>query len=449
MSDEKLPLRIKMGYGVCDLGGNLFFTVIGFLLMNYITDEAGLAAGLAGAALMIGRLVDAVSDPLVGYFSDRTKSRWGRRRPWILFGSIPLGVAAFWMFRNPHITDQTALFIWIAASFVVLCVLYACVNIPYNALTPELTKDFNERTSLNGYRMMFAVVGTLTGVGAAMPIVSAFSNRTYGFMAAGAVFGIIITVTALITFFSVKEKTDLPIEQHTNVFSSYFEALKNKPFLCILIPWTSTTIGVTIVLASLTYYFKYVLCDEKALTIALLIMIVTAMLFIPVCVKVAKKVPKNITYMCGMIILSAVVTIIFFFGHIFGTGFVYPLMIIGGIGLSTNYVMPWSIIPDTIEYDYAHSGVRREGIYYGLWIFMIKVGQGFANFIVGLILMKSDFVANAVQSASAIMGIRLLIGPCTLIFFIISIIVLWFYPINNARYAEIREEIRIMEEKKI
>lgn len=152
MPDTRLPLKVKLGYGVCDLGGNLYFTVMAFLLLNFLTDTVGLGAGLAGTVIMIGKVWDAATDPVVGYLSDHSRSRWGRRRPWLLWGAVPLWLAMAVMFTDPGLATQAGRFAWALGAFCLLSAAYMAVNIPYSALTPELTQDFHERTALNGYR---------------------------------------------------------------------------------------------------------------------------------------------------------------------------------------------------------------------------------------------------------------------------------------------------------
>ena len=163
-----LPLRTKLGYGVGDLGGNLFFTIMGFWLLNFVTDNLGLAASLAGLALLIGRAWDAVTDPLMGTLSDRTVSRWGRRRPYLLFGSAAMvvGMTLVFLEVGGRGWSTGALFAWVVFAVCVVSTAYTVVFIPYAALTPELAQDFQERTNLNGYRMAWAIVGTLLGAGA-------------------------------------------------------------------------------------------------------------------------------------------------------------------------------------------------------------------------------------------------------------------------------------------
>jgi len=442
----ELSVKVKTGYGSGDLGGNLFFTVVAFWLMNYLTDEVGLSAGLAGAALMIGKIWDAVTDPAVGYLSDRTRTRLGRRRPWMLAGSVPLGLSFFFLFTNPRLEGQSVLFIWAALAYMAVCTFYTFVNIPYNAMTPELTKDFDERTVLNGYRMMFAVVGTLIGAGTALPIINAAAGRTAGYMIMGGIYGAIMTVTALIPVITVKEPVHGKFEKGENIFKSYLSALKTGPFLLILLPWVFNIIGITIVTATLIYYFKYVLRSEGLMTIAMIVLLVTSMIFIPLAVKLSERIGKKQTYIAGMSLFALSVLIVFFLGHLLDIKFIFIMMFFSGMGFSTHYVLPWAIIPDTVEYDYSRTGIRREGVFYSLWTFSIKLGQALAGLLVGIILDVFGYLPDVPQTASAMLGIRLLIGPFTAVFFILANTILWFYPIDRDAYEKIRDDIRKMEE---
>ena len=442
-----LSIPTKLGYGAGDLGGNLFFTVVAFWLTNFLTDEVGLSGTMAGTALLLGKFWDAVTDPAVGVLSDRTRTRWGRRRPWFLFAAFPLGFAFLYMFINPGYKSPTSLFIWAAFAYMLLCTVYTCVNIPYNALTPELTPDFNERTSVNGYRMMFAVVGTLIGAGTALPIISAFPNRTQGFIAMGAIFGAIMTVSSLVPFFFVREKLKEKVPEDKNAIQyllhSYRDAFRNRPFLLILFPWAFNIVGFTVVTATLIYYFKYIFRDEASLTPVLVVMLLTSMICIPISVVVSKRIGKKMTYLIGMSIVAVAVLVFFAIGHLHTVQFAYGVMFFAGVGLSTHYVMPWAIVPDTVEYDYVQSGVRREGIYYGLWTFVIKLGQAVAGFLVGVILDLFGYDGKAaIQPDTALFGIRLLVGPCTAVFFVLANLVLAFYPIDEKTYEGIQARIK-------
>lgn len=445
MEGEKLAVKVKLGYGVCDLGGNLFFTVIAFLLLNYLTDTVGIAAGLAGSIIMIGKIWDAITDPVVGYLSDRTQSRWGRRRPYILFGSVPLFLTMILMFTNPNLDGQVKLFVWGIVVYCLLNTAYTLVNIPYNSLTPELTQDFHERTSINGYRFGFAVIGTLLGAGAALPLVNAFSSKNLGFTVLGTLFGFIMLVTALITFFAVKEPERSQPLPTTGFFKTYLKVFKNGPYNLILVAYTLHITAITVASGIVIYYFKYIHNDEAQTTIAMMFLLVTAMFFIPVSVLLSKRMGKKLVYGSGMFIFSVAVMFIFLFGHTRGVSFSFAMMFFAGIGMGFTYAMPYAIVPDAVEYDYLLTGERTEGAFYGIWTFGIKLGQAAALGIMGAVLSLSGYLPDVAQSPEALLGIRVLMGPITAVLFLLSIFFLYLYPINEKRYNEILEEIGKME----
>ena len=438
----KLSVKQKLGYGAGEFSSSLFWIVIGFWLMNYMTDELGLAASLAGTAVLVGKLWDAVTDPIVGQLSDRTSTRWGRRRPWFLFSAIPFGLCFFMMFFNVEFTGQTKLFVWVTLMFMLLCTAYTCANIPYNALLAELTPDYNERSSLSGYKSVFAVLATLVGAGLAQPIMGMFNTSKAGFMGIGAVFGALIAVSVLIPFFFAKEQRSVTDQTGAHgFFKKNVLALKNKPFRFILYTWVANTVGITLITASLVYYFKYILGDETLMTMGTLIMMVTSFAFIPVTVKASKVLSKNKTYAYGMLIFVASLMAMFFAGHVLGVVFVYFFMFLAGIGMSTHYVMPWSIVPDTIDYGFVKLGVKQEGVYYGLWSFTIKIGQALASFFLGLVLSAFGYVADTAQSALSLLGIRLVIGPIASVFLLVGVYFLFKYPLSKDEHIRIKNSI--------
>ena len=445
MEQKRLPVGIKLGFGVCDLGGNLYFTIMGFYLLYFMTDVVKLAAGLAGTALFIGRIWDAVTDPAVGTISDHTVTRWGRRRPYMFVGAIFLFLLMIVIFINPHFSNQGTLFLWVAVVFCLLSTAYTLVNIPYGSLTPELTDDFNERTSLNGYRMSSAVVGTLLGAALVLPLAGIFANTDIGWPFMGGVMGLIMMAAALTTVFVVHEAPGPKAVTQTPVIRSYLQVLRQKPFLQALFPWTLHITGVTVIQGALLYYFRYVYGVEAAFQIALPILLVSSLVFIPVWVRVSRRIGKKLSYNLGMGFFAALILLFFLFASHLGLWFAYVIMGVGGIGFATNYVMPWAILPDVVEYDYAENGARREGVYYGMWTFMSKVGQAFAIALNGWILSGFGYRPDTTQTPLSLLGIKLLCGPIPVIFFIAGIVVLSFYPINQTFYDKIVAKVRTRE----
>lgn len=445
MQGQKLSKKIKAGYGVCDFGGNLFFTVIAFLLLNYLTDTVGLAAGLAGIVVAVGKIWDAITDPMVGYLSDRTGSKMGRRRPYMLYGSFPLFITMVIMFTNPRLSSQGMLFIWALVVYCLLCTAYTLVNIPYNSLTPELTQDYHERTSLNGYRFGFAVFGTLLGAGAALPIINAFASKNTGFTVMGTIFGAVMMITALITVVSIREPDIKREKLEEGFFSTYLKVFKNKPYVLVLLTYTLHITALTVISGIAIYYFKYIHNAETQTTIAMLVLLGTAMVFIPLSVVIAKKTGKKTVYGIGMLIIVFSLMILFFFGHTRPINFSFFIMFVMGIGMGFTYVMPWAMVPDAVEYDYLMTGERKEGAFYGIWTFGIKIGQAVALAISGGVLSLTGYIPDVPQTALAELGIRLLIGPIGAVIFLLAVVMLYFYPITEKRYNEILSRIKDME----
>ena len=454
MEEKKLSVGVKIGYGVADFGGNLFFTATAFVLLNYLTDTVGLSAALAGIALMVGRIWDAFYDPVIGYISDRTKTKMGRRRPFMLGGSIPLFIAMIIMFTNPSLVigagiSQTVLFIYTMVVYIILCTAYSTVNIPYSSLGPELTNDYNERTSLNGYRFGFAGIGTLLGAGLALPIVAMAPDKNLGFVLMGTIFGAVLLVSTLTTVFSVRESAVIRPAMSMGFWETYREVFKNKPYLLILLSYILHIIGITIASGIVIYYFKYLLGAENMTTIAMLLLIGIAILFIPVSVAMSKKVGKKLVYGAGFVIMAVGLMVLFIWGNTMGVTFNLIMMAFMGIGMGFLYAMPYAIVADSIEYDYLRTGERREGAFFGIWTWGLKIGQALAVFIMGVTLETMGYVANAMpQAESAQLGIRLFLGPIAAAFFILAAVALYYYPITEKRYKEILEQIAVMDAKK-
>jgi glycoside/pentoside/hexuronide:cation symporter, GPH family len=435
----KLSFGTKLGFGIGDLGGNLFFTAMGFWSLNYLTDTVGIPAVAAGIAIMVAKIWDAVIDPFIGYMSDRTRSPWGRRRPYLLFGALPLFLAMWYFFSAPHFNTTAGGAFWAALMLCLLNTAYSLVNIPYGALTPELTKDFKERTSLNGFRFSSAVIGTILGAAIVLPIVSlAGGDKHRGFSYVGFIFGLIMAATILITFFSVRE----PDHAHVTIskekfFATYLAVFKDWTYVRLLLVYACNLTGLTFVQTILVYYFKYLYQNEGMTTIAMIMLLVTAMVCIPISVLVAKKIGKKRTYQLALGILVVSCMTIFFLGHVLGMTFTLAVMLFAGIGIGFGYVPPFAMLPDVVEVDAIRSKTRKEGSYYGMWTFTAQLGVALATALAGTFLGWSGFVADAVQNPATLLTIRLIIGPIPSVIFIAGILLINRYPLDEKTYDAI------------
>jgi len=436
VDQEKLSLRTKLGFGVGDLGGNLLFTALSFWALNYLTDTVGLAAGAAGTALLIGKLWDAVVDPIVGLASDRTRTRWGRRRPWILFGALPLAASLAFFFSAPVLEGQTALFWWAFGAFAFLNMAFSVVNIPYGSLTPELTTDYNERMNLNGYRFGFAIVGTLVGATAVQPILGLFpGNPRQGFAVVGLVFGALVACASLTTGFSVRERVLSTDARPTSLLTSWKIVLGNRPYRIILGAYTLHLLGITFLSGSMVYLFEYVLGDRGSSNLAMGLLLVVGMGFIPVSVVFSRRFGKVKTYQLAMVVLAAASLTVWLFGTTLGPGFVVGVMAVAGIGLGFSYAPPYALLPDAIEVEARRNGTRDEGAYYGVWNVAVKLGQAGAVGASGLLMGWAGYVAHEVhQGGPALAAIQSLVGPVPAFFFLSAALVLFRYPLDEKTY---------------
>jgi GPH family glycoside/pentoside/hexuronide:cation symporter len=401
----------------------------------------GIAAAWAGIAVMAGKVWDAVTDPVMGYISDRTLSRWGRRRPYLLFGAIPMMLALWLFFSAPGITNQAALIIWAMLTLMLLNTASTVINIPYSSLTPELTDDYHERSTLNGYRFGCAVFGTIAGAAAVLPLTGLFPTERLGWSMMGLILGAVMALVTLLTFLGTREKphpkADLPAQ---GFFSTYKDVFRNRPYVRLILTYALNMTGLTFLQSILAYYTEYIYRRPDITPLVMMILLVTAMVCIPISVLVSKKIGKKRTYQICFLVLASACMIIFCFGHLLGPAFFLPFMIYAGIGVGFGYVAPFAMVPDTIEYDAVNSGERKEGAYYGMWTFISKLGTSLSVFISGLILSAGGYIANQVQSESAVWAIRLIIGPIPALILLGAMVLINGYTLDEKAYKKLLEQ---------
>jgi GPH family glycoside/pentoside/hexuronide:cation symporter len=441
MAEGRLTVKQKLGFGIFDLGGNMLFTLMSFWALKYLTDTVGIAAVWAGTAVMIGKAWDAVTDPMMGFISDRTLSRWGRRRIYLLFGAVPMLLTMIFFFTAPVYLPASTHIVWAIVALMLLNTASTIINVPYASLTPELTSDYHEQSSLNGYRFGCAVFGTIAGAGAVQPLVQAFARPgaadplvdQRGFSMMGLILGAVMMIVTLLTFLGTKEKKhtreDLPTE---GFFATYKAVFLNKPFVLLLVTYALHMTGISFLTTILAYYTENVLNRGDITTIAMILLLVTAMVFIPVSVLVSKKIGKRRTYQICFVVIASACGIIYTLGHRMPVEFFFGVMVYAGIGVGFSYVAPFAMVPDAIEYMAAKTGKRYEGSYYGMWTFISKLGTALALFVSGQVLELGGYVSQAgegsvVQPPSVFGAIRNLIGPIPMVVLIAAIVVMQFY----------------------
>ncbi len=442
---NSIPLKMKVGYGTGDLAFNIIINATSLYLLYFYTDVFVIGATSAGAIFLISKLWNAAIDPFIGYAIDKTKTRWGSKRPYMILGAIPLGICFYIIFANPDLSPQMR-FIYGLATFLLFNSMFALVNVPYAALTASMTQDSHERSVLTGFRMSFAIVGTLVAAGATKPLVGIFSNEVVGFRMVGIIFGVIATLIILYSAWTVEEKTKAEEEVKHDMRSNLKSMVLNKPFLMLVLMFFFTAIAIYATASTVNYYFKYNLEREDLIPFGFLALFLTAIATIPFWLFISKKTSKKSAFVGGLVIFCVSLIVIYIQKNPSPT-FLIVLLAFTGFGMATYFLFPWAMVPDTVEYSEWKTGIRQEGFLYGFFVFGLKLSQALAGFIAGFSLDYFGYVPNVAQSADTLEGIRTLMTLIPCAFMIIGIGFLLFYPINSKMHAEMLEEIQARKSK--
>ena len=443
LANDKLPRLTKFLYGAGDLGFSLTETTLGVLFAIFLTDVVGLQPGLAAVAVFLGRSWDYINDPIIGHISDRTRSRWGRRRPFLLFGFLPFMVAFSMLWWKPPFDSSIALAVYYGLAYLCFDTAATFVYMPYFCLTPELTEDYDERTTLTSYRMAFSIVGSLIAFTVPLAIIGAMRPENSGrVFQVGVGLGVLSALPLLLTFAGTRERPEHISLEQPRLRQSLAAAAKNRPFIfasgIFLFTWTA----VEIVQGMLLYFLKYYMHLEEQSDLIAGVIFITALLTLPFWEKAARIWDKRITYIAGMVFLSGVLITLTFISPSLGLPLVITLAALAGIGVSAIHVLPWAIIPDAIEWDELVTGQRHEGVFYSLVTLFRKISSSVAIPLSLLVLEWSGYVSNADQQApSATRAIQALIGPIPSLLLLAGIIFAVVYPLGREKHRQVRLQL--------
>ncbi len=443
-TSEKLSLGTKLAYGSGDLGTAIAAGLRAFFLLIFFTDVARLDPAMAGMILLINRVWDAFNDPFIGWLSDRTVTRWGRRRPWILIGALPFGLTFFLLWVVPPF-GPTGLFIYYVVVSLLLDTAYTVVNVPYTALTPELTHDYDERTSLNSYRFAFSVGGALISAVLHPIIVSSAPDPRTGYLISGLVWAIVCTVPCFIVFFFTRERPEsmeqrpddsIPVRQQIRI------VLANKPYRFVIGLYLASWLALQLVSAILVYYLTYYMGTPERIPVTLLAVQGTSFIFLFVWSAVSRRYDKRLVYVAGAT-LWLLVQLALYFVQPGQDYLVIPLAALAGAGVAVAYLVPWAMLPDVVDLDEVETGQRREGIFYGFMVLLQKTGIALAIYFVGRALAAAGYITptdampQPVQPESALQAIRFFIGPVPAAILAGSLLLALLYPITRRRHRQI------------
>jgi len=408
--------------------------------MIFLTDIAHLKPIYVAPILLIGGIWDAINDPLVGVLVDRVRSRWGRRRPFFLFGALPYAFFFIMLWWVPPWTNQPALALYYVVAYLLYDTAFTIVSVPYSALTPELTEDYDERTSLNGYSQAVSIAGGLIAAISVPALKDAFLDQKTGFFVAGLIFGFFAFLPYLLLFFTVEERFSHTQQVSYNVFEAIQHTVKNKAFLYVAGIYLTAWAAVQVVGNELLYYLKYLMNMESDFSTILGLLMGFGLICVPLVVWLSKKSGKKKAYMISMVWWVVIMIILTILPIQFGKA-LYFLAASAGLGVAAAHVIPSSMIPDVIEEDELTTGFRREGTFYGIFVFFQKIGTAVMLALAQFVFSQTGYVADVAQNNSTILAIRILTGIIPALLLVISIWLAWKFPIDKNKHALLRAEL--------
>ncbi len=464
-SSGKLPLIDKIGFGTGDMAYGIISQTIGTYMVFYANAVLGIPGSLVGFAISLSVLWDALSDPLMGYFSDETKSeRFGKRHLYLLIGSISIAASNFMLWS---IDRQWPTLMKFAALLVCLLLIKTAVTVfatPYAALGAELSTDYNERTSIQGYRTIFFLLGlmsaTLMGFFVFFVPTDSYpagQQNPEAYLRMGAAVSLIALCFGIIPFFSTKKyipmirklhRIDPAKDRSIRIFPSIRRALKNRNYKLVVIAYLLTNISSAIISSLGIHVFTYTFkMGNQDIGMVFGALFIVSILSLPVWIRISKIIDKKDTVMAGIafsmagssILLICVLMKDAIAGNVL---FLLPFSVVAGFGSGALFSLPYSMIADTIDVDELNTGIRLEGVYYGTMTFFYKFSQAITILFIGILLDVVRFDSNAaVQPESTVMILGVFVTVGGFLVLLLAGFNYLKYDLNRQKIADIQREI--------
>lgn len=449
-----LKLSTKLAYSSADLAGALSYIALNTWLLYFLVNIAGLPPLQAGAVFVLGRLVDAVLDPVIGTLSDRLKPKVGRLI-FLRWGAVPAGASFVLLFLLP--LSAEAKFFTALLGLILYSVIYTFINMPYLALLPELAPGYDERTVLNAYRLTFAMVANLIAVAAPPVIVVAVtgsvelaSSPPAGWLVMAVIFGLIMSAALFITGFGVREpRTTVPSTAPSTVpRSSLLKEVRTTfgthGFWQVFVMFVTVTMGFMIANSVLPFYLESALSLSAAeQPVVLLTLFGTALLTFPLWTFVSSRIGKKGALTLGLLIeVASLLLLVSVVPAGSVSGILLGVVALNAFGLAAVTLFPWAMLPDVIEFDELASGRRREGLFYALFTFGQKVAGSAGVFANAIIIAAFNYQqGSSEQTSETLRGLSLMIGPVAASVFGLAILFVWLYPITRKTHRAAQDAL--------
>lgn len=455
-----IRLRERIGYGFGDMASSMFWKLFGAYLMIFYTDVFGLPAAMVGTMFLVTRIWDSVFDPIVGVVADRTSSRWGKFRPYILFLAVPFGVVGALTFYTPPFGD-TGKLVYAYVTYSLMMMVYSAINVPYASLLGVMSPNPNERNTLSTFRMMFAYIGSFIALLLFMPMANAFSGhsdsveaqQTGWFMAAA-----VIAAACVLLFFGcfswTKERVKPINDKKTSLKTDIRDLLHNHPWWVLFVAGVGALVFNSIRDGATVYYFKYYIVEENFETVSLFgVSFVLSGLFLALgqmanivgvvlAAPVSNRFGKKRTFAFSML-MTAVLSIVFYWFDKDDIVLIFVFQCVISMFAGSIFPLLWSMYADCADYSELNTGNRATGLIFSASSMSQKFGWAIGTALTGWLLSYFGFEANAVQSAETIDGIKMFLSWLPAAASVVSVIFILCYPLGEQKVAKIIEQLNI------
>jgi glycoside/pentoside/hexuronide:cation symporter, GPH family len=447
---DRLKLTEYVGYAVGDTASNLFFQTFNVFLTYYYVDVWGLAAAAVAQMMLLVRFSDAVADPVMGMIADRTHTRWGKFRPYILFMAVPYGVAGYLIFANPELSPSGKL-LYAYGTYTLMLFAYTGVNVPYSSLLGVMSSSSETRTVASSFRFVGAFGGGLLISLLVRPLVKALGagDEVSGFQQTMAMFAVLSVFLFWITFATTRERVTPPADQKTNVREELLELARNRPWMILLVATVFSTSFIGLRAGSTIFYFKYVVGDDGSPVLFGTLDRVTVflasgsacMMLGSACLGLFARMADKRTLAVILTLITAGTFALFFIVPSDNFGLQLALNAFGTFAMGPTSALVWAMYADVADYGEWKFGRRSTGLVYSASLFALKTGTMVAGWMLPLFLDRFGFVRNVQQSAGALLGITLAFSIVPGIFATLKAAALWAYPLSRREVLRIEGEL--------
>jgi GPH family glycoside/pentoside/hexuronide:cation symporter len=440
-NSEKLPVKEKIGYALGDTAANFIFQTMVMFQLVFYTDTFGISAIAAGTLLIVVRFWDAIFDPMMGIIADRTNTRWGKFRPWVLWTAIPFGIMGFLTFVTPDLSLSGKL-VYAYVTYIVLMMVYSANNLPYSALSGVMTGNLGERTSLSSYRFVFAMLAQLIIQGLALPMVHYFGqgNSAQGYQYTMGIFSALAVVLFFITFATTKERIQPNPAQKASIKQHFADLTKNGPWKAMFVLTIILFITLAMRGSVVLYYFKYYVGQENLFSLFNVFGTVSTIIGIFFSKGLAMRYGKRNVFIGGLSV-TTVFTALFVLLPPTAIQLIFATEMLRQFAYGFTIPLLWSMMADVADFSEWKNNRRATGIVFSAIVFGLKAGLGFGGAITGYVLSLYGYVPNVAQTAATLVGIRLTMSIFPAITFGICIICLFFYRINKQIEIQMTDEL--------